>query len=73
MNGERHALLEGIGRVAALDYGDVTGDGLTDIVAAVFGWQETGGLCLASWNCRPDGVLTHSLVEAGRLCGRSIG
>ncbi len=39
-------LLEGVGRVADVRVGDVTGDGKPDIVVAVFGWRTTGELLL---------------------------
>ncbi len=41
---ERTVLLDGLGRVADVHAADVNDDGRTDLVVAVFGWMENGGL-----------------------------
>jgi hypothetical protein len=43
---EPHTLLEGIGRVADVRAADFTGDRRLDLVAAVFGWRQTGDIRL---------------------------
>ena len=44
--GEPVELASKIGRVADVQAGDFTGDGLTDLIVAEFGWQTTGRILL---------------------------
>jgi hypothetical protein len=39
-------LLSGVGRIADVRPGDFTGDGITDLIVAEFGWRKTGSLLL---------------------------
>jgi hypothetical protein len=41
---EPHVLAEGLGRVADVRAADITGNGRTDLVVAVFGWRTNGKL-----------------------------
>ncbi len=56
---ETHVLADSLGRVAAVRPGDFDGDGLTDLIVAVFGWHATGGILLlkqASTDERPGAL-----------------
>jgi hypothetical protein len=43
---QESVVLDGLGRVADVQAADVTGDGRTDLLVAVFGWMENGELLL---------------------------
>jgi hypothetical protein len=51
-------LLEGLGRVASLELGDLNDDGRVDLLVAEFGWQSTGSVF---WIARQDNPTEMSI------------
>ncbi len=60
---EPTVLLEGLGRVASIEVGDLNGDGRDDLLVAEFGWQSTGSVFWITRQADPTDMSSKHLLD----------
>ena len=60
---EPFILLEGLGRVASLELGDLNDDGRADLLVAEFGWQSTGSIFWIARQNNPTEMSVKHLLD----------